>query len=61
MDTFQVWLSCVKAKSRYLIKIFITNGSGEFISTKLELSCKTISIGIRYADLYVYEENGLAK
>lgn len=61
VDVFQIWISRVENKSKYLLKTLCANRGGEFISIKLRVFCKNKGIALKYAIPYMYEENGLAK
>lgn len=61
VDAFQTWLPVVENHCNKSMKAFRANGGGEFISTKLKDFCKKKGITIKYAALYMHEENGVAK
>lgn len=61
VDVFQISLFKVENKSKCSLKTFCTNGEGEFISIKLGVFYKNREIALKYAVLYIYEENGLAE
>lgn len=54
---FQAWLLQVKAESGCFIKILRVDNSRVFISIKLRLFGEKGDIVIKYATLYIYEEN----
>lgn len=56
-----MWLSIVKIKSKYLIKILRIDGDGDFILIKNWLFYKKKSLAIKYAIPYIYKKNKLAK
>ena len=61
IDAFQAWLPQAEAESGCSIKILRADGGGEFILHKLQTFCEKKGILIKYAALYVHEENGLAE
>lgn len=58
---FQIWLPKVENEASQTVKALCADGGGEFISIKLRSFCEKKSIALKYAALYMYEENGLAK
>ena len=61
VDTFQIWLPRVGNESKCTLKTLRADGKSEFISIQLRVFFEKREIVLKYATLYMHEENGLAE